>query len=188
MHKPPDDFNAEADRIIAAIWAGEKGVIEGLYDLHREKFLQWAGRRFLALPSDLEEAWQEAIVIFYERVRSGRQKRLKCTVKTFLFAIGYKWLKKQEFKKRRFVFLDKMDGVIDYVEFEFFDPYEEEKLKMKTAMKKLSSKCQELLDKRHYRGFTIEELSEEYATSKNSMSAMLSQCLKKLLDILGENE
>ena len=112
MDKSPDDFNPESDKIIAAILAGDRNAMLEVYDDDRERFLKWSKKRFYAIEHYLDDAWQDSAIIFVEKVKSGKIKRLKCWVGTFLFAVGYWLLRKREFKEKRFFFKDKMDEEI----------------------------------------------------------------------------
>lgn len=125
-----------------------------------------------------------AAITFYEQSMSGKLTALKCSVKTYFFAVGRKWLLKEKFKGRRFLRLDEMDKSVQTVEFEFFDPLEDKKLLLRTAMNMLTPRCRDMLHKRRYLELTIEEIAAECGISKNNVSSVLSQCLKKLIEII----
>ena len=202
--KPPNATNAEASRIIARLRSGEKEIVAQLYDQHRAQFLAWATRRFVSTPGDIEDAWQEAVIVFFELVRSGRLTELTCSVKTFLFALGYKWMLKLNRKMKRIRWKGGVEEAIgsnaqlQAIRFDD-DPWEEERYLLKTAMEQLTPKCREILRLRHYEELAIEELVEFYQKkhkenpdnidedkeiSRNNVSSQLSQCLRKLKEII----
>jgi RNA polymerase sigma factor (sigma-70 family) len=180
-----------ANEIIAALLEGKRGVLEHLYDAHRAEFLGWASRRFVSTPNDLEDAWQVAVLAFYENTVSGKLKTLDCTVKTFLFGIGANYLKKSHRKLKRILWKDEIDkslgssAVINTIEFD--DIWEEERIILQAAMEQLRPNCRELLTQRYYHEKTIPEILEatEYA-SNNAVSVTLSNCLSALKTIIKE--
>ncbi|MFN0217060.1 MAG: RNA polymerase sigma factor [Saprospiraceae bacterium] len=190
MVQSPDDFNDNFDpesvRIIAAIKAGEKGVVEGLYDRHRREFLNWAKKYFKNSRNYHEDAWVDSVATFYDQALSGKFVGLTCSVSTYLFSVGENKLKKREKDEGRYAWDEDIDRKIDQPEVnnEFEDKWGEKMQKLLDAMKKLSPKCQDILTKRHFKYFSIEELATEYKVTKDRMSVDLSQCLKKLKDKL----
>jgi len=204
VKKPPAEINKEAGEVIAALRAGQLRIMEGLYDQFRKEFSGWAAKRFYSTHSDIEDAWQEAVLIFYERVMSGRLSEMRCSVKTFLFAVGYKWLLKLHRKLKRIWWTDEVDKVMPtdplLTSFAFDDDiWEEERLLLRVAMKSLSAKCQEMLTLRHYDELDIAALVELYMIkraenpannttekdiTKNNISSQLAQCLSKLKGII----
>lgn len=186
MEKTPAEINKQASLTIALLKEGQPGVLEALYDKHHAEFLDWASWRFYGAPAYFDDAWQEAIVVFYERVQSGRLKTLDCSVKTFLFAVGKKWLLKNERKQKRFIWKSALDREIEQVSFEFDDLWEDERILLKESMLSLSPKCQTLLTQRHFDDRSIAELIELHQSDANNISSNLSQCLKKLKTIIQE--
>lgn|GEM_PF-900339 len=187
-----DAFNVNAAEVIAALRAGHPGIMENLYDAHRAAFLGWASKRFYSTPSDIEDAWQEAVAVFYKQVVSGQLTALKCSVKTFLFAVGYKWLLKNHRKTKRIWWRGEEDEALAtdplLTAFSFDDDiWKAELLLLLAAMEALSPQCKELLVDRHYHERTIQELLDTYEyASKNAVTATLSSCLSKLKLIIKE--
>lgn len=188
MQNPVTKF---AQEIISSLRDGQPGILEDLYDQFRPAFLAWAGKRFRTTPGDLEDAWQDAVVVFYEKVMSGRLTALNCTVRTYLFAVGYKRLLKNYRKINRFLWQDAVDKALknnpELALIDLDDIWEEERDLLLAAMEQISPRCRDLLLKRYYEEKSIEELMQhfEYA-SHNSVSVTLANCLANLKKIIQE--
>lgn len=175
--------------MIAALQEGESGVLERLYDCYRIDFLRWAGKRFRTTPGDIEDAWQEAVVTFYEQVTSHKIATLHCSIRTYLYAVGYKHLLKNHRKLKRIFWKDEIDKALTdnpiIAAFESNDPWEEERDILRAAMNELSLRCQELLVRRHYHEQSIAGIMADFQyASVNTVSVSLSNCLAGLKKII----
>ena len=74
--------------LLQAIKNGQYDAIEMVYLQNRKKFFSWAQQRFNVNNQDLEDVWQETILIFFENVKNGRLLILKSKLSTYLFSIG----------------------------------------------------------------------------------------------------
>lgn len=183
--------NSDPNEIIKALRSGVPGVIEYIYDTYRPSYLTWAKGRFKTGMADIEDSWQEVVVAFYEKVMHLKLTNLECSLKTYLFAIGFYQLCKNDRKLRR---LYKEGDIDDFLKhhpdpstFEIVDPFETEKEILNKTLGDLSPRCQELLIKRHYFGMKIPELMKEYNySSNNSMMVTLNDCLNKLKNKIKE--
>lgn len=164
-------------------------MLEALYGRHREDFFRWAGRRFRGNRDDFEDAWQDAVIAFYEQVASGRLTTLRSGLRTWLFAVGCRRLLQNDRKMKRFFWKDSVDMALlkdaQLIEFEWDEPSTEEKALLERSMVVLSHQCREILVQRFYHGKKIPEIREALNyNSENTASAMLSRCLSKLKDIV----
>ena len=165
-------------------------MLENLYDLYREAFYRWAGKRFDCSQSALEDAWQDAMLVFYDQVRSGRLTTLNCSVKTYLFAVGFRVLSASERKQKRFSPKDEIDEALQAQAFvfEWDDPWLDERETLLAAMDELSPKCRELLKRRYYEEKSLAQVQMELGyNSINTLSASISRCLKGLKAIIVRN-
>ncbi|MCB9294509.1 MAG: sigma-70 family RNA polymerase sigma factor [Lewinellaceae bacterium] len=180
---------SEPGEIIKALQSGRTEVLEALYAQHREDFFRWAGRRFQGNMGDYEDAWQDAVIAFYEQVTSGRVTALRSGLRTWLFAVGCKRLLQNNRKMKRFFWKDAVDLALlrdaQLSEFEWDIPRAEEKALLERSMGVLSSQCREILIQRFYEGKKLPEIREALNyNSENTASAALSRCLSKLKDIV----
>ena len=168
---------------------GQRDAVENLYDDFREDFLSWAGRRFSGNQEDFEDAWQDAVVVFYENIVAGKLKALHCEVRTYLFAVGYKRLLKNNRKMKRIFWRDEIDDTLrnghDLIISDWDDPWADERELLLNAMNQLSTQCQNLLVGRYFDGKQLEEIQQEFHfNTPNTTSASLSRCLNKLKEII----
>lgn len=178
-----------AAQILIAVREGQRQVVENLYDDFREDFLSWAGRRFSGNLADFEDAWQDAVIAFYENIVTGKLKVMHCEVRTYLFAVGYKRLLKNNRKMKRIFWHDEIDDTLrkghDLIISEWDDPWAEEREVLLNAMNQLSPQCQSLLVGRYFDEKKLEEIQQEFHfNTPNSTSASLSRCLNKLKEII----
>lgn len=175
--------NSNADTIINALQAGDSRVIEELYALHREDFFRWASYRFEGSRQDFEDAWQDAIIAFYQQVNQGKLVHLRHEVRTWLYAVGHKRLLNNNRKMKRILWKDQIDDALLAIDLEqeSIDP---EKVKfLQAALKSMSSQCRELLVARYYHNLGIEEIQQSWNLKNvNTTSATLSRCLGRLKD------
>lgn len=167
---------------------GEK-VLENLYDLYREAFFRWAGSRFECSHAALQDAWQDAVIVFYDQVKSGRLTALQCSVKTYLFAVGFRVLSASGRKQKNWVKLDEIDAILEaqVMTFEWDDPWLEEREILLAALQELSPQCQQLLTQRYYAEKTLPELQTEFGyNSLDTLNVSLSRCLKRLKELIAK--
>jgi len=173
--------------LLLLIKAGNEPAIESIYKLYREKFMAWAHARYKANPHDLEDVWQDAVIIFYENVKNGKLDVLNSKISTYLFAIGKNILHNKLKKNQRMEFPGSIDEdynlVVDDLDFDLQAPENETYLKV--CFEQLGRQCRDLLIKRYYLEHTIDEMLVEFNfNSKNVVSASLSRCLSQLRDFI----
>ena len=175
--------NSNAETIINALQAGDSHVIEALYAHHREDFFRWASHRFEGTRQDFEDAWQDAIVAFYQQVNQGKLLQLRYGIRTWLYAVGYKRLLNNKRKLKRILWKDQIDDALLVIDFEQ-ETVDPEKIKfLHAALKSMSSQCRELLVARYYQNLGIEEIQQNWnLKNSNTTSATLARCLGRLKD------
>lgn len=175
--------------MLAELRQGRVACLTQIDDACRQKFISWAGKRFLVTPNDLEDAWQEALTHFYENVVSGKLVSLNCSIATYLFAVAGKYLMNMNRKMRRILWHDQADmAMLGQKTLGFSietDAWEEERGQLNIALNKLSEKCRKLLYYRHFDGFSIPEIKNmtDFA-SENAVSVHLFNCLENLKKII----
>ena len=85
--------------MLAAIKFGGEDALKKIYREYRIPFIQWITGKFPLRQEDAEDIFQNAVVIFYDKVSTGKLTELKSSVKTYLFGIGqnlaYETMRKQ---------------------------------------------------------------------------------------------
>ncbi len=173
--------------MVASIKAGTYDVFI-LDDLYRQAFTNWAKKRFYTTPEYIDDAWQEAMYAFYKQVKSGKLNEMTCTIKSYLFKIGYHWLAKTGRKLRRIWWSDETDALLAGVIVDDSiteDIWEDEKIILRAAMEKLSPQCKEMLVMRHFEEMSIEDIMEKFEyKNKNATSVSISNCFANLKEII----
>ncbi|MBC7448779.1 MAG: sigma-70 family RNA polymerase sigma factor [Hymenobacteraceae bacterium] len=75
--------------VLARLRAGDARALDALYRDHRATFTDWAHRRYPDLADDvIADAFQEAVIVFYEHVMSGRLHTLTAAPSSYIFRLG----------------------------------------------------------------------------------------------------
>src|SRR6188768_1114045 len=75
------------DSIIARLRANRKDALAELYETYRTEFLRWI-MKYRCSADEAKDAYQFAVLTFYENIVSGKLTVLNSSEKTYLFAIG----------------------------------------------------------------------------------------------------
>ncbi len=178
-----------AESLIAALRSGDAAALETLYGVYREDFFRWAARRFEGTRQDFEDAWQDAVIAFYQQVRSGKIESLRHEARVWLFAVGYKRLLSNHRKLKRILWKDEIDDALlkgnPVGEAPFESAPTEQQQRLQSAMKALSPQCRDMLVQRYYQEQSIEDIRQEWdLQNANTASATLSRCLRRLKEII----
>ena len=63
------------------------GTLEQLYSMLRPLFMDF-GKRYTQQEEDVLDVFQDAMIVFYENIQTGKLTVLDSTVKTYVFSIG----------------------------------------------------------------------------------------------------
>jgi len=180
-----------ADNLLQSLRQGDLTVLDDIYDKHRNDFLRWGASKFRnAQRDDLLDAWQDAVIMFYEQARDGKLTKLVCELKTFLFLIASRRLMKILKKTERIDLVEEFNvnvGIIESIngwyENEEDDEDADRKQLLKEGVDALPEQSRQALTLRYVYGKSISEIKEimNYA-SENVVSVTLSRTLKNLKD------
>lgn len=173
----------EDTKILKELKLGNRDLLGRLYLEHRDAFLAFS-KKFPLDETDRLDAWQDALVVLYDNICSGRLIELKSSLKTYLFSIG-KYILLAELRRRDKVFLAaETEGEL-LSELVFPDEGKDEDEYMQLALKDLGESCRELLTYYYYENFSIEAIAIRMGyANENTVSAQKSRCLKKLKALL----
>jgi RNA polymerase sigma factor (sigma-70 family) len=186
----PGIMQKNTETLIAALQSGDTTALESLYSEHREAFFRWAGRRLYANRQDMEDAWQDAVVALYVQVQEGRLAQLRCGVRTWLFAVGYRRLLNNNRKVKRLIWRDHIDDALADPAHAFVigdTSHTQRVQQLEEAMLTLSPQCRELLVQRYFWERDVAEIQQIWAFGTlNATSASISRCLRRLKKVIGE--
>lgn len=172
---------------------GSDKVLRRVYEENRDKFINWARRYHLSEEENID-IYQDAYVIFYDNIMSGKVESFTSSISTYLFGIG-KYLIFDQMKKNKRKVSSEFDLAIVGAEDETVSALEisndgltEEQELLQKYFGTLGKQCQELLTLFYYRGFTIQEIMEhEEYNSENVVKSAKSRCMKTLRERIEAN-
>jgi len=81
--------NAQVDeRDLERIKQGDRLFLKELYRQNRGAFLKWAQWRYSCSEEDIADIYQQAFVILYTNVKSGKFNGEHSAIRTYLIGIG----------------------------------------------------------------------------------------------------
>ncbi len=180
-----DPAQVEAKAIIEALVEGRANALESLYSRYREDFFRWADKRVKGNRQDFEDAWQEAVITFYEQVVSSRLTNIRVNVRVLLFVIGFRALLKSKRKTKRLLWKDEIDEALAGMVFQEEPALLISREKLLEVMDQLSGACREILILRYFEEISIPDIQTKLNyNTPNTTSATLSRCMKKLKELL----
>ncbi|WP_446051224.1 RNA polymerase sigma factor [Zobellia laminariae] len=185
--------NIQAEITLEDLRKGSDDLLKRVYESNRLKFLNYARRYNLSEEENID-VYQDAYVIFYDNVMSGKLESLTSSISTYLFSIG-KYLIFDKMRKNKKVVsgdydlsrVAEVDEEVNTFEMEKQSLTTEQEL-LKKHFGSLGDKCQELLTLFYYRGFTIQEIMEaKNYNSENVVKSAKSRCMKTLKEKIQAN-
>lgn len=183
----------QIDITLEELRKGSDRVLKKVYEENRDKFLNFARRYHLSEEENID-VYQDAYIIFYDNVMSGKIESFTSSISTYLFGIG-KYLifermrknKKQVSSEFDLSIVGEEDELVGTIELEEPELTTEQAL-LKKHFGTLGKKCQGLLTLFYYRGYTIQEIMQaENYNSENVVKAAKSRCMKTLRERIQAN-
>ena len=157
-----------------------------LYADHRDAFVHWARKSFSCETEEGLEAFQEAMVLLFNKISTLQLVEIQSTLKTYLFGIGRNVLLRRFDENKRTHLLGE---VLPEIKIEPILPVElngrqEEMLK---AFQQLREGCQRLLKLFYYRNFAIDAIMHEMNyQSETVVRTKKYKCLNQLKKIMSQ--
>jgi RNA polymerase sigma factor (sigma-70 family) len=178
-------------QIIEELLHGRETTLRRVYPLYADAFRAWAKRSFQCDEAELTDAYQEALVVFYRNVTTGQLTTLTSSLKTYLFAIGYRILTRAVTRNRPVKMVaeildNDMPKDPHFVQLMIEEEtYQAQQQHFRKAIARLGEACQRILVLFYYDNYTIPQIKEHLNyQSENSVSVQKSRCLKSLRDFL----
>ncbi|AUC83606.1 RNA polymerase sigma factor [Lacinutrix sp. Bg11-31] len=186
-------INQQENNILEDLKHGSQQTLRKVYEDNREKFINFA-RRYNLPQDDVVDVYQDAYVIFYNNVMSGKIETMTSSVSTYLFSVG-KYLIFDKMKKNSkkagpnfdLAIVRDADEILDTIEIEEQTLTHEQEL-LRKHFSSLGKQCQELLNLFYYRGFTIKDILEHgNYNNENVIKSAKSRCMKTLKARINSN-
>lgn len=166
-----------------------KAGTEQVYATYRVNFINWGKGKFgLDIPT-LEDTFQDAILVMFEKIRSGELVNLTCTIKTFIFSVGRNLILNRFRVKER----SPIDGSTNEEKFMFayqlsdtdFNSdrwtVREPKDILEELIEAMDDKCKKLLRLYYYRNFAQAAIANDMGyKDQNTVKSLRFRCLEKL--------
>ncbi len=170
--------------IIKTINQGNYLPLYDFYRTYRNEFVNWSIKEFSATQEQAKDAFQEAMLDFYQNVISGKLSVLTCSLKTYLFQIGKHKILNIRKKEQRLTYHNDLQ-LIDGGETHLFmeeenKAYSQEQIR--TAIANLPDDCQKVLRLHYFNEYDMESIARElnYKNADTAKSKK-SVCMKRLI-------
>ncbi len=184
--------------------AGDQRPLHALYRVHRDPFVKWATIYHPDLDTEaLSDAFQDALISFYENVISGKLPELRTRPQTYLFRLGERFCYHQKKKRGPIVKVfeisdingedddedpdstDPMPILLDdpFALTDELDELDRQRDLIDRALHQLTADCRRILQAYYYadQKISIEKLSAELEhNSVEATMARKSYCLGRL--------
>ena len=160
-----------------------------LYKQYRDEFFTFA-RRYTTDDSSMVDAFQEAIIAFYEYCIKGKYDPERSSPKTMLFGIARYTLLNAKKKQGRIIGMEDLsdlrleDEIVDH----FIDEeLTEKQLRIKEGLSILNENCRKIISLFYFFEYSIEAIVKEMGYQNgNVVRSHKSRCLKRLREHLKE--
>lgn len=180
-----DSSRSSEVEVLKGLLGADPAALDQFYVEHRSAFLRFASR-YQLVQEDVLDAYQEAVIVFFEQLMAGKLDALKSSVKTYLFSIGkYKLIDRIREKDKTLPMLE------NQLDERWETNAQEEQLtlthrqqQLREALDELGGKCRELLLLFYYQRYSIDAIRTAmgYKTD-NVVKAHKSRCMKSLREI-----
>ncbi|NOT38644.1 MAG: sigma-70 family RNA polymerase sigma factor [Saprospiraceae bacterium] len=182
-----NDFQQDDQLILQSLKQGNMEAIDNIYNLYRLDFIKSAKYKFSSCSeADIVDAWQDAVISFYEQIKNGRLVNLTCSIKSFVFLIGFRYIIKYHKHSQRQIATEEISD-LDLAQSDTIELIEkdERKEELFRQIDLLPDQSRRMLLLRFVDGKSIPEIAKEMGyQSENSVSVTLSRSLKKLKEAM----
>jgi RNA polymerase sigma factor (sigma-70 family) len=176
--------NDKEQRLLQGLAANEKNAIETIY---RENYgvIQSLILKNNGYPEDARDIFQEAMIVLYERAKSGSFE-LHCQIKTYLYSVCRRlWLKRLQKIQRYNPAIDRIEETIPVEEeLEAHQKKNDDFILMEHAMDKIGEPCKSLLEAYYFQKKSMPEIADFFGyTNADNAKTQKYKCLVRLKKI-----
>lgn len=158
--------------------------LKAIYNKFRAEFIGF-GKRYNLDEDALADVYQEAFLALRKRAIQGKLKKVKSSMKTYLFGIGkymiFDMLKEKKLSVAYESNLHIAGEEITEISVDQEHSLTEEQVLLRRNFKLLEENCRKVLTLFYYRGLSIKEIALEAGyKDENVVKATKSRCLKML--------
>lgn len=170
------------DELINSIYSGDKKVLAQVYNQYRKEFIGWGQKTFRCSADEAKEAYQLAISIFYENIKTGKLRQIDSSIKAYLFAIGkYKIFEeiRQNARnisdiKMEILYVNEEDG-------EYKKELEEKFKKVEMCLIQMGEPCKSILELTYFENRSMKYISEKLGYKNTDVAKNQKfKCMQRL--------
>lgn len=171
------------------IKGGQHDLIEQLYRQHRDAFVRYASQQLYANEEDAADCFQDAVIVFYKNVVSGKLVDLTCSIRTYLFAVGKRMVYKRNQQRQREApaDLDTDRNPSDELDLSLYDRIDDEHRRavLLSGMNRLGETCRRILTLFYYHRYPIESIQTTLElSSPGAVRVKKMRCLDQLKQLI----
>lgn len=174
------------DELLAGLADGSDDVLNQLYRRYFTMVLHFVTSNN-GSEDDAKDIYQEAIVVLYEKVRSGSLE-LHCQVKTYLYSVSRRLWLKQLSQRNRFMVRDLEMPILDNLASQQLDTdltdHEDRDRQfelMADSLDRLGEPCRTLLDDFYIQHLSMQDITEKFGyTNADNAKTQKYKCLMRL--------
>ncbi|MEM7370387.1 MAG: sigma-70 family RNA polymerase sigma factor [Bacteroidota bacterium] len=160
---------------------GSEEILKTLYRKYRGEFGQWAMKKRDCSQEEALDAFQEGMIILYEKIQSGHITELRSTLKTLLFGIAKNRLYKHLPKEVKMT--PEIHSGLPEEEVSTWGEWESNELAEQLArlVAKMKAPCDQILYFFYYRNFSMESIANRLGYSNERVAkTQKNRCMKRL--------
>ena len=134
---------------------------------------------------DAQDIYQDSMMVLIDKLNAGME--LNCKISSFLYSVARNlWLKRLK-KDKLNQQLTKEDIIPIEEDLDLYNENEQKLITIKSALKSLGERCQELLEKYYLNNLRMAEIANQMGyTNADNVKNQKYKCFKKLKSLLGK--
>ncbi|MBL6446307.1 sigma-70 family RNA polymerase sigma factor [Fulvivirga sp. 29W222] len=174
-------------KVVDRIKAGDDQAIIALYDNYRKEFLHWCYNHYSLQEDESADVFQDAVIIFYNNVKSGKLEELSSSLKTYLFGIGKNLALKRIRQNSKTVASEDLAQLDhDHSEQDPFEATERQHI-IAEVMNKMGDPCQSILRMFYFDKFTMDAIASRLGyKNEHVVKSQKLRCFNQLKKMISE--
>lgn len=167
--------------LMETLKSGGPAALDQFYLAHRSEFIKWAEKTFSYPAEEVADIYQDAIVIMYENIVSGKLTYLESSLKTYVFAIGKNLMLKQLSKDKKMrlqweQFTEEPDDDLD----DLLALNHQQEIALQT-LETLADPCKSILISYYYKKMSMKSIANAMGyKNEDVVKSQKVRCLKAL--------
>lgn len=174
--------------LIHIVKTNNKRALDQFYIENRSSFIRWAKSRYNLNENDIVDIFQDAIIILYTQIKSGKITAFQKSPESYLFGIAKKIALHRTYKPKKEISTEETNLVNDLVDVpQVLKKIEEEEKKewIKNVLLKLGPACREIILLYYYHKFDMNSIAHKLGYQNAQVAkSKKSQCMKKLRSLI----